>query len=358
MKIPQDIQEEHPKARKPNRARFIARGVALLLGLALVGFFVSRSDLGEIKTQLLRIGPKFFFLLVSTGIAYLLVTIAWWLSFLQSREKAPVAALFVIRCVGESLAQINPTNLIAGETLKAVLLKRRGIPYKDGIVSLTISRFLVFLSAISLILVGIYAFFDQLQFGGSVYSIYVIVGVFVALLALLLALLGNGRGIFYPVRVAAAAIGRRFKTEKVNKFIEQLEEVDAELIEFYRTKKIHFLAAYILSVGHWIMGAMEFFLILYFLGLPVSFASCIAIEVGVMVFKALGAFIPGQIGVEEYASKLMLDLVNVSGSEVWITVAILRRARQLFWICAGFIAFFVLIGRGGDLKDGNTVHNA
>jgi len=77
-----------------------------------------------------------------------------------------------------------------------------------------------------------------------------------------------------------------------------------------------------------------------------------------MVFKAIWAFVPGQIGIEEYASKMMLEFVNVPGSGVWITVSILRRARQIFWIGAGFIAFLVIMIQTGGTDNGNTVHNA
>jgi hypothetical protein len=98
--------------------------------------------------------------------------------------------------------------------------------------------------------------------------------------------------------------------------------------------------------------------ILHLLGLDIPYLSCIEIEVGVMVFKAIGAFVPGQIGIEEYASKLMLELTGVPGSGVWITVSILRRARQLFWICVGFIALMAIIRTTGGLKDGNTVYNS
>lgn len=38
----------------------------------------------------------------------------------------------------------------------------------------------------------------------------------------------------------------------------------------------------------------------------------------------------------------MLAAIGISGGTVWITVSILRRARQLLWIGLGFVLFLFL----------------
>jgi uncharacterized protein (TIRG00374 family) len=357
MKLPSDLTES-PVPQK-NYTRHIVRTAGLILGIFLIYWFASRSPLTGIWGQLKLINVKFVFLIAVTFIAYLMVTLAWKLSFYRYPGVISTGMLFIIRQIGESLAQINPTNVIAGEALKAMLLKRKRIPYKDSIVSLAISRFLVLFSALSLIMIGVYLFFDRFRFMvGSVPLILTIVLLF-ALLILLLYRLGSGKGILSMPAKLLAALNKRFPdSKKIAGSIAKMLEADGELVDFYKTKKANFFLAFILSFGSWLMGAMEFFVILYLLGLEASFLSCVAIEVGVMVFKALGAFVPGQIGIEEYASKLMLDFVNVPGAGVWITVSILRRARQLFWIGLGFVALLLYIRKTGGVGDGDTVYNS
>ncbi len=337
----------------------LARGAALLGGVFLIYWFVSRTDLTGIGDQILLIHFRFIFLIAATFIAYLMVTYAWKLSFYRYPGHVSTPLLFIIRQIGESLAQINPTNVIAGEALKALLLKRRGIPYKDSIVSLTISRFLVLFSALALIMTGLYLFFDKLKFKASPIPLVVAVLLLFLLLLFFIYRLSSGRGVLSLPAAALSPVRRKFPdSTRIAGAIDKLHEVDEELIDFYKTKKINFIAAFILSFGSWLMGAMEFYLILGFLGLEASFLSCVAIEVGVMVFKALGAFVPGQIGIEEYASKIMLEFINVPGANVWITVSILRRARQIFWIAAGLIAFFIIMRKTGGLEDGSPVYNS
>ncbi|MBN1497328.1 MAG: flippase-like domain-containing protein [Spirochaetes bacterium] len=357
MKLPSDLAGT--PAPRQSRARIAARAAGLLLGIFLIYWFASRSPLEGIWEQLKNFNVKFLLLIAVTFIAYMMVTIAWKLSFYRYPGHLSTMQLFLMRQIGESLAQINPTNVIAGDALKAVLLKRRRVPYKDSIVSLTISRFLVILSALTIIAIGAYLFFDRLKIRANTVSLTATIAILVAFLIFLLYRLGSGKGVLSPAERVLTLIGRRFPDSgRIEKTIDKLKEVDGELIDFYRTRKIRFIAAFLLSFTSWLMGAMEFYVILYFLGLKASFLSCVAIEVGVMVFKGLGAFVPGQIGIEEYASKIMLEFVNVPGAGVWITVSILRRARQLFWIGLGFIAFLFIVRVTGRIDDGNTLHNA
>ena len=357
MKLPSDLAET--PAPKKSRVHYILRAAGLLLGIFLIYWFASQSNLTGIWDQLKRINVRFFLLIVVTFIAYFMVTIAWRLSFYRFPGHISTALLFIIRQIGESLAQINPTNVIAGEALKAILLKRKNIPYKDSIVSLTISRFLVLFSALTLIMIGVYLFFDRLKFMAGTTSLIAMIALMFNLLVFLLYRLGSGRGILSIAVKLLALIGRRLPRLKgLEGTIEKMNEADEELIDFYRTKKANFMIAFLLSFTSWLMGASEFYVILHLLGLPASFLSCIAIEVGVMVFKGIGAFVPGQIGIEEYASKMMLEFVGVPGSGVWVTVSILRRARQLFWIGVGFLAFLIIIRNTGGSKDGNPVYNS
>ncbi|MBN2078530.1 MAG: flippase-like domain-containing protein [Spirochaetes bacterium] len=356
MKLPAKAQDDR-KGKKSLPYR-LARAAALLGGVFLIYWFVSRTDLTGIGDQLIAVNVRFLALIGVTFIGYMMVTYAWKLSFYRYPGHISIMMLFIIRQIGESLAQINPTSVIAGEALKALLLKRRNIPYKDSIVSLTISRFLVLFSALALIMIGLYLFFDRLKFRASPVPLVITVCLLFVLLLFFLYRLGSGRGILSLPAALLSRLQRRFPdSPRIAGALEKLREVDEELVDFYKRKKVNFIAAFLLSFGSWLMGAMEFYLILHFLGLEATFLSCVAIEVGVMVFKALGAFVPGQIGIEEYASKIMLEFVNVPGANVWITVSILRRARQIFWIAAGLVAFLFIIRTTGGLDDGSPVYN-
>jgi uncharacterized protein (TIRG00374 family) len=135
--------------------------------------------------------------------------------------------------------------------------------------------------------------------------------------------------------------GHKYISDKI---LLSIREINQEAHLFFTDNQGKFILAFILSVIHWILGAAEFYLILRVLGLDISVVNAVAIEMGVILFKTVGAIVPGQVGVEEYANKIMLEAVGIAGNEVWLVVSIMRRARQLFWVGVAGI-FYVFMRR-------------
>ena len=66
------------------------------------------------------------------------------------------------------------------------------------------------------------------------------------------------------------------------------------------------------------------------------------VDQGVLVLKSSGAFIPGQLGVEEVANKIMLSIVGIKATGLWVDSSIVRRSRQLFWIIVSAMLYMVI----------------
>ena len=120
-----------------------------------------------------------------------------------------------------------------------------------------------------------------------------------------------------------------------------------DLAFYFKNSKKALALSFLFFVLHWFFGAMEFYLILTFLGIDVNIVQAILVDMGVVFFKAAGAFVPGQIGFEEYGNKVMLSAIGVVGAEIWITASILRRTRQLFWIAFGLIVYLFMYKKWG-----------
>ena len=121
---------------------------SILLSIALLAIFMAQVDFILLWEKLRLLKWKFLFIILTPGLGYWLATLAWRHCFPQGKVQPSLYRLFMIRHLGESLALINPTNIIAGESSKAVLLHKEGVPYKTGIVSLALSRTLLILSHI------------------------------------------------------------------------------------------------------------------------------------------------------------------------------------------------------------------
>lgn len=124
-----------------------------------------------------------------------------------------------------------------------------------------------------------------------------------------------------------------------------------EVPPLIRQNKKYMVLSVLFAVLHWIFGALEFYFILKFLNIDITIVQALVIDLGVVFFKTAGAFIPGQIGFEEYGNKIMLSIVGVNSDEVWITASILRRARQIVWIGVAAVFYFLFIGKRKTLAD-------
>ena len=315
--------------------------LALLAAISCLFLFLQTIDVGEVKNQLVQIGWQFSLVFLITGIAYAMASTAWLLCFKEIPAQLSASKLFVYRQIGETLTTINPANIVVGQSAKVYLLKQDGVTYEEGIVSILLSRILIFLSMIALFLLLPFALYKMgwvgnitwMGIGGLFLFISLMVVVFYAMI--------------HPTLLLhqwTLGLSQKWNLPFLKKLLPKIQSVNQLLCDFYQTHQLKLFLAFVLSVFHWLMGALEIYVLLYFLDIKITVLAAILVEVGITCIKSMGAFIPGQVGVEEYGNKLMLGLVGVSSGSIWVTISILRRTRQVIWLLIGGL-FFLLVYR-------------
>lgn len=319
--------------------------LAFIGGWLFLALFLWKVDWHLVLKNLYLIGWKFGFVVLITGLAYGMASTAWLLCFSELPKQLNPSKLFIYRQIGETLTTINPANIIVGETAKMYLLKKDGVDYQAGLVSILLSRTLIMLSMIALFSLLPFFFFNADFWPTNSIGNFLLLGVFVLLLF----------GFFYSMISQKLLLYKwilAFQTRWNFNFLERLlpkiKEVNELLSQFYQQQKGKLILAFFLSLFHWLMGAVEFYVLLLLLNIKITFWGAILIEVGVACIKSLGAFIPAQIGVEEYGNKVMLGALDLSGGGLWVTVSILRRSRQLIWLMIGGLFFFLVYKRAED----------
>lgn len=277
-------------------------------------FFLEATDLKVVISLIQKTGYKFFLLLLITFIAYLFGTISWQFSLGEYFRSVSTGRLFLIRHVGETAGMLNPASIIGGDALKAIMLSKYNIPERKIVWSMLFSRGIMIISQMLLLgLTVLLVMFPILS--SSPDKLY------------------NGKQSgLHPLLLVS------WKAIRI-KFAGVIEELPLML----RENRIMLMYACFFALLHWVFGGLEFYFILKFLGLKVSIVQALLVDLGVVLFKAAGAFIPGQLGIEEYGNKIMLLAIGLPAEEVWVTASILRRARQLFWIAFGVAVYFILL---------------
>lgn len=310
--------------------------ISLIAVSICLGVFVHATDWELTAHNLRDFGFRFLYLLMTTGTAYFLATIGWKYCLGETARNINTGELFMIRHLGEMLSIINPASVIGGEAFKVYLLKEKGLQTSKVLSSILVSRILMADTQLGLFVITlVMVIFRNTDAVSGLNILKSVDWSFMVLVLVLLA--GLGYLIFSSIKIKR--LGRRIfrlLDQKLN-----IRQVISELRLFFQKDKKAVLLCSFFFMLHWIAGGMEIYIILKFSGIDTNIPAVLFADMGIIIFKAAGAFVPGQIGVEEFANKVMLDMIGVPDYGIWITVSVLRRCRQLFWIVFGLAAYFL-----------------
>lgn len=305
-----------------NSIKYIITGTLIISLL----WYIWTIPFDDILATIQRIGWAYFLVFLTTAMAYSLGTMAWQKCLPATTKHVSFFELFGIRLMGENVAVINPTNFIGGESAKIWLLQKKGISYAEGTSSILLSRAILISTQVLLFIIA---------------AIYFMVKNAVVHDALLLIIAASVGIIFLAIVVFFLIKNSQFFQSRISKYpnLNKLQSTIQEAIELikvqFQYKKTKLLFAIIYSTAHWIVGAMEIWLLFYFLGYDITLFDAVLMDMGIVLIKSFGGFVPGQIGVEEYANKLLFAVVGMTNITVWMTISILRRFRQLVWMGIG-----------------------
>ncbi len=305
------------------------------IALACLGYFLYATNWSAVIAAIQKVGFRFLLLLSVTVLSNWLGVLAWRCCMPKGNIGLSGGQLFWVRLFGETAAVLNPTSVVGGDVLKIFLLREKGVVGGWTLHSVLLSRAMIILSQLFLmILMGIWL---MTSYAHEFYWLrrYWAVG-------LLLPIIGLTLYFFRRHRVLGRLLDRlplSAKTQQARRYLANLRQ---QLVNFYRQHRWRMLLAFVFSCLHWMVGALEFYLILLFLGSKATFINALLVDMGVVAFKSIGSFVPGQIGIEEYGNKVMLGIIGVTGGTVWVAVSVLRRARQLSWVLLAAVMYYVV----------------
>ena len=305
--------------------------IYLLVGCGLLVYVFSETDLELLWSNLIKTGWGIFFVLVVYGLAFWVDTIAWQFT-LPSTRFSWMYHLWKVRMVGAAVGKVLPFSAFGGAPIKGFLLKKHyGISYREGAASIILIESTHLISMIIFMASGVFLIslvpdFPKNYFTFSKISLGVlslgIFGFYIVQRYKLTSIIGNW--------VGQMALGHRAK-----KFLNHLQEFDERLVHFYTLKRPLFFGALGLNLLNWYLGALEIYIILYFLGHPISIAESIILETFVEIVRAGTFFIPGTLGTQEAA--FMLATGAIAGEPaLGVAAGLMRRVREIIWFIIGF----------------------
>jgi glycosyltransferase 2 family protein len=329
--------ENRPARMKLFRLPFLA------LGLVLFGLVIAQADLNAVAYHVSRLGWAGALAIPAVSLLpYLADTWSWQILFTPPRPGwGWFADLLKVRLVGGAINKVAPAAGLAGEPVKAMILKNTyGVPYREGVAALVVAKTANLAALVVFLATGMALAFadDRLPEG---YRLTAAAG---------FAVLALGIGLVFAVqrlRISSALgtwYSRQWPESRTSRILHHLHDMDDRLVHAYTRDRARFLAATLLAFLYWVLGAVELYLIFWFMGHPVTVVAAGVIAAAVELVRAGTFFVPANIGAEEATFALMVTSVTGEAG-LGLAVAFARRYRELLWIGLGFLMAWRMTGR-------------
>ncbi len=310
-----------------------------ITGVILLSFagFLYQTDMNAVGDGLHQVGHGFLWIVVVTFLAHLCGAVSWSYT-IPSTVKIPFLWLFLIRFLGENIGLLNPVNIVGGDSFKAYMMEKQGVSYRIGFSSLIVSRIIMIFTQVGIFLIAAlcYIFFAGDQ-AAQLFEIIMLSVLFIALLVTLLLFSGKVLQTYF--------FSRFYHFLERRGIVDKWAKLKKKISQYYAKERSRFYQSIVWSLVNFLIGSLEVWIIFHFLGIEISYLEALLIDQGVLFLKSFGAFIPSQIGVEEYFNKLMFAIVGITSISVWITASILRRVRQILWLVIGLIIYYAIFFR-------------
>jgi len=316
--------------------RFAPLGIIFgLLGLLLFVYFVSRAGVGEIISNIQRLGAGFLLILAVSSVRYIVRALAWTIC-IEPPHRLPFRDAFAARLMGDALGNIIPFASVAvSEPSKAVFVKDR-VPLLVGLSALAIENIFYALTVALFIFSGTATLLLTFSLPKSLR--YASIGALITTLVIIsLAYLLIRR----QARFLSGALGfiskRGVMTKLVGKLRPRAQSLEDRIYGFYATRRGSFLSIFLLDMCFHLAGVVEVFITLSFIS-PVAptVTQAFILESVNRIINVAFKFIPLRAGVDEggtgQVSKALGFAIGIGE-----TLAIVRKGRDIFWSLIGLV---------------------
>jgi uncharacterized protein (TIRG00374 family) len=301
-----------------------------VLGVALLAALVVQNDPAAVLTSIADLSWRLAVILVFPAVLVAFFdTLGWRYAFLH--EKVPFWPLATSRLAGEAFNMATPTAAVGGEAVKTWLL-RGYAPLDAALASVIVAKTTITLGQGLYFLLGIVvAWHTGLTGSALLYGMLWLLAI--ETVALGLFVLVQTRGMLgWGLRVLER-LGVRPPRGQAT-----LGRVDDALGQFYRTAPGRLAVSIGFHFTAWLLGSIETWLILRFLGSGVSLATATVIEAFGTAIKVATFLVPASLGVLEGGFVATFAILGLSSTTA-ISFSLVRRLREAFWVAIGLVAF-------------------
>lgn len=312
--------------RIPRRVRI----VPLLAGLIILGVLLYKVGIRDVISNFAVIGWSALPVLTLSVLWKGVNTCAWILAFPPNIGRPGFLSLYRVGMAGDTINNLLPTGNVGGELAKPYLL-RPEIRMAESLPAILANKTMELLSGVIFVGLGVCLALFTLPLPSR---LRLAIGAAVVVGGLLVSLFSYAQR-KHPLSRLLTFLDRiGFEKFRLKAKADPVRHIDERLSAFYHHYPGRFLGCLSLRFLSRALGVVETWLILDLMGanptLPTAF---MLVSLPLILTTAL-FFVPGGIGLSEAGHTYLASLFSM-GSAAGLSLALIKRCRQLFWTVVG-----------------------
>jgi len=309
----------------------MAEHVFLVGGLLLLAFLIYQLGAGAVVANLRLVGWGIVPIIVQESGAIVANTAGWLSAFPSPRPQIRFAHLLAARLAGDAVNYVTPTASFGGEFVRTRFLRGQ-VAGTSLVASVAVAKLSQTIAQIVFVIGGLAIILDETPLPAATRH-GLLAGLVVFTTLAITLLFAQRRGMFAPLLRAAQRLGLSGRAPEL---MHRLEYLDEEIARFHNTADGSFALSVASFFLGWSMGVVEIYLILWFLGVPVSVHRALTIEVLSVAIDGMLFFVPLKVGTQEGGKVLIFTLLGLDPAK-GLALGILRRVRELTWAAIGLL---------------------
>jgi len=311
------------------------------LGLLLFVYFVKKAGVAEIMRGIERLGGAGLLLLLVVSSVRPIVRALCWRRCFEEPHRLRFRDALRAYLAGDALGTVMPGGIVFSEPAKAAFIRDR-VPLGAAISSIALENLFYSLSVALFVFSGMVAVLLSFSLAKELKIVILATlgGMAVFVLVAYILLRRQWRFLSGAAKfLHARGIGSHFLETRR----ERISELEDRIYGFRERHPGRALRILLLEFCFHLAGVVEVYLTLHFIS-PVrpTWLAAFVLESVNRVINVVFKFVPLRVGVDEAGTGLFTDILKF-GTGIGVMVAIIRKARVLFWAGVGMI---LLIRRG------------
>ena len=311
--------------------------IVACIGLLLTGLLIASLNPADVLAAVVKISWGIIPVLLIHIFQVVLSGLGWQVFFRDSSYRGTPFSIIFFRWLREAINNMVPITQIGGEIISIRLLILRGMQGGEAgatiVLDLTmevVSQFLFTLLGLLLVL--------HAGYNGPVLE-WIIIGLAVSVPVIITFFLAQNRGLFRLLENMLEGLVARTSFLSANPVTGM-----HEYIQLLYRRKSDLVKACFLHLLSWAGGTFEIWIIMYFIGWPVTLAEAFVLESLGQAVRSAAFFIPAGLGVQE-AGYLLFGMIYHLPPEVGLALSLVKRLREILLGLPGVLAWQLLEGK-------------